>query len=56
MLESGLETREIVRRMVATGNWSEANAMGFVSFLVHGADAPANSVRVEDAGRRRDKS
>jgi hypothetical protein len=49
LLESGVEPREIVRRMVATGDWSEAGAVGFVSFLTHGPDAPA---RVEHAGRR----
>ena len=37
-----MDTREIVRRMVATGDWSEAGAVGFVSFLTHGPDAPAS--------------
>ena len=45
-LESGLDTREIVRRMVATGDWSEAGAVDFVSFLAHGPDAPVRPVRV----------
>jgi hypothetical protein len=40
--------------MVATGNWSEADAVGFVSFLAGGADAPARPVRVEH--RRRGES
>jgi hypothetical protein len=54
LLESGVDTREIVRRMVATGEWSEAGAVGFVSFLTHGQDAAASPVRVEHAGRRGD--
>ena len=49
-----METREIVRRMVATGDWSEAGAVGFVSFLADGKDAPAPPVGVEHAGRRGD--
>ena len=53
-LESGLDTREIVRRMVATGDWSEAAAAGFVSFITHGPDAPASPVRVEHPGRHGD--
>jgi len=53
-LESGLETREIVRRMVATGDWSEAAAAGFVSFIARGPGAPASPVRVEHPGRRGD--
>jgi hypothetical protein len=51
LIESGMDAREIVRRMVATGDWSEAGAVGFVSFLA-GPDAPARSVGVEHAGRR----
>ena len=47
LLASGMETREIVRRMVATGDWSEAGAVGFVSFLADGKDAPAPPVGVE---------
>ena len=54
LIESGIDTGEIVRRMVATGDWSEAGAVGFVSFLAHGPDAPARSVGVEHAGRRGD--
>ena len=54
MLESGVDTREIVCRMVATGDWSEAGAVGFVSFLTHGPDATASPVRVEHAARRGD--
>ena len=54
LLESGVDTREIVRRMVATGDWSEAGAADFVSFLAHGPDAPARPVRVDHAGRRGD--
>jgi hypothetical protein len=47
-----MDTREIVRRMVATGDWSEAGAVGFVSFLADGPDASASPVRREHAGRR----
>ena len=54
LLESGVDSREIVRRMVATGDWSEAGAVGFVSFLTDGPDAPASPVRVEHTGRRGD--
>jgi len=54
LIESGIDTGEIVRRMVATGDWSEAGAVGFVSFLAHGPDAPARSAGVEHAGRRGD--
>jgi len=54
LLESGVDTREIVRRMVETGDWSEAGAVGFVSFLTHGPNAPASPVRVEHPGRRGD--
>ena len=54
LLESGVDSREIVRRMVATGDWSEAGAVGFVSFLTHGLDAPASPVRVEHPDRRGD--
>ena len=54
LIESGMDTGEIVRRMVATGDWSEAGAVGFVSFLAHGPDAPARPVGVEHAGGRRD--
>ena len=51
LIESGMDAREIVRRMVATGGWSEDGAVGFVSFLAHGPDAPTSSVRVEQGGR-----
>jgi hypothetical protein len=54
LLESGVDTREIVRRMVATGNWSEAGALDFVSFLTDGPDAPASDVRAEHTRRRSD--
>jgi len=54
LIESGIDTGEIVRRMVATGDWSEAGAVGFVSFLAHGPDAPARSGGGEHAGRRGD--
>jgi hypothetical protein len=47
MLESGVDTREIVRRMVATGDWSEGGAVDFVSFLAHGPDASPRPVRVD---------
>ena len=47
LIESGVDAREIVRRMVATGGWSEAGAVGFVSFLAHGPDASTRPVRVE---------
>ena len=53
-LKSGVDTREIVRRMVATGDWSEAAAVGFVSFLDHNPDAPARPIGVQHAGRRVD--
>ena len=56
LLESGVDSREIVRRMVATGDWSEAGAVGFVSFLTHGLDAPASPGRVEHPGRRGDSA
>ena len=49
-----MDTREIVRRMVATGDWSEAGAVGFVSFLANGPDAPTSHVRLEHTGRRGD--
>ncbi len=52
-LESAVDVREIVRRMVATGNWTEAGAVDFVSWLVHGAGKPASSVPVQQIGRRR---
>jgi hypothetical protein len=54
LLESGVDTREVVRRMVATGDWSEAGAVDFVSFLAHGPDAPASHARVERTGGRGD--
>jgi hypothetical protein len=54
LLESGVDTREIVWAMLATGNWSEAGAVGFISFLTEGLDAPAGTVRVEHDGRRGD--
>ena len=54
LLASGMETREIVRRIVATGDWSEAGAVGFVSFLADGKDAPAPPVSVAHHGRRGD--
>ena len=52
-LKAGVDPREIVRRMVATGDWSEAAAVGFVSFL-DDPDAPARPVGVQHAGRRAD--
>ena len=55
-LKSGVETREIVRRMVATGDWSEAAAAGFVSFLDHDPDVPARPVGVRHASRRGDRA
>jgi hypothetical protein len=51
LLESGVEAREIVRRMVASGHWSEAGAVGFVSFLAHASDAPASAARAAPDGR-----
>ena len=54
LLESGVDPQEIVRRMVATGDWSDAGAVDFVSFLAHGLDAPGRPVRVDHAGRRGD--
>jgi hypothetical protein len=53
-LESRVDTREIVHRMVATGDWSEAGAVRFVAFLAHGPDAPASHVRVEHNDGRGD--
>jgi hypothetical protein len=53
-LELGVDTTEIVRRMVATGDWSDGGAVGFVSFLAHGPDAPASHARVEHNGGRGD--
>ena len=50
-LESGLDTREIVRRMVATGDWSEAGAVDFVSFLVHDVGAPGSLTGAEEGDR-----
>lgn len=46
-----MDAGEIVRRMVATGGWSEDGAVGFVSFLAHGPDAPTRSAGVEQGGR-----
>lgn len=54
LLESGVDGREIVRRMVATGDWSEAGAVGFVSFLTHSPGTPASPVRVEHRACRGD--
>ena len=54
LLESGVDTREIVRRMVATGDWSEAGAVGFVSFLSHGSDPSTSHDRMERTRRRGD--
>ena len=54
LLEAGVDTRVVVRRMVATGDWSEAGAVDFVSFLAHGPDAPVRPVRVGYVARRGD--
>ena len=40
LLESGVEPREVMRRMIASGNWSPAGAADFLSFLTHEPDAP----------------
>ena len=39
LLDSGVQGAEVIRLLVATGNWSNAGAADIVSFLTRGPDA-----------------
>ncbi len=42
MLNAGVQHHEVIRQLVATGNWSKSGAAEIVEFMTHGPDALFN--------------